>query len=503
MINIGLRLPVPEIEALLQGKTIVAITNNFLSPGRKFAIYPSDELLNILPVERYYNSSFLSTAQTALTQLRRQGILLQPQQMNLVPNSEQLQIPLLAQETVLIQAWAKCELCQIFNDSKSLAALSKLTIWTQENLEEILKNRQNIFLAYLRVYQLNKSIELIVKSNSNFVALPQPLNVTGTKPVLSDQIFSQRKRQLENLEPPLHPELENLQNILSQIAKTDPEAQQLENDIKIYLGWGNEQTAHSLDSDLSWIKTIADVGNSSDGNGFEKLVRRGLLKLGFIGSHLNPNASGGAGGMDFYAEYPYPIVGECKATKTEKVSDGTPAQLLKIGMNHLEKFQYEKAIKLIVAAGELNSFALRTVTQNEMNVIRPETLQRLVELHTHYKNSVNLLELKECLQKTPYGLADDKVNHYIDKVEQEIKLRSHVIQVVKKYLEDSKYECAGVEAIHAVYVSKNPPQELNSRELRDILVELSSPLTGYLGWKKAEHWRSDRFYYLRDLTMYT
>ncbi|MEA5506617.1 hypothetical protein VB735_26650 [Halotia wernerae UHCC 0503] len=45
--------------------------------------------------------------------------------------------------------------------------------------------------------------------------------------------------------------------------------------------------------------------------------------------------------MDFYIEQPYAIVGECKATKTEKVTDGTPAQLLKIGMNHLGKFQYD------------------------------------------------------------------------------------------------------------------------------------------------------------------
>ncbi|BAZ14049.1 hypothetical protein NIES4071_58890 [Calothrix sp. NIES-4071] len=135
--------------------------------------------------------------------------------------------------------------------------------------------------------------------------------------------------------------------------------------------------------------------------------------------------------MDFYCEYPYPMVGECKATKSEKVPDSTPAQLLKIGMNHLGKAQYDNAIKLIVAAGELNSFAIRTATENGMNVITPETLQKLVELQASYKNSINLLELKECLLSSPFGIADEKVNNYIDKVNQDITLRARLVQLVK------------------------------------------------------------------------
>ncbi|WP_348535517.1 hypothetical protein [Komarekiella delphini-convector] len=210
---------------------------------------------------------------------------------------------------------------------------------------------------------------------------------------------------------------------------------------------------------------------------------------------MNPDATGGAGGMDFYAEQPYPIVGECKATKTEKVTDSTPAQLLKIGMNHLGKVKYENSIKLIVAAGELNFFALRTATENQMNVISPETLQKLVELQAHYKNSINLLELKEYLQQAPFGLAEDKVNTYIDQIEQSIKLRSHIIQLVKKHLEKTNDRDVGVDSLHVAYIYDNPPQSLTPKELYEIMIELSSPLTGYLGRDK----KSDRFYYLRDL----
>ncbi|MEH1942544.1 MAG: DUF1802 family protein [Nostoc sp.] len=445
----ALCLPVPDIEALIQGRTIAALPRMFIRPGQRFALYPTDS-------------------------------------------------------SVSIKAWAKCELCQILDETKPLDILSKLTIWTPKVLKEILQTQQYLFLGYLRVYQLPQLQEIPVNPNiqekiGKFVSLPNSLTVSEEKPVLNDRTFAQRKHQLEKLEPPLHSELEELQSAIASLSISQPAAKQLDDDIKVFLGWSSNQPTNPLDLDLPWIQKIAKVGNSSDGHTFEKLVRRGLLKLGFTGSGLNPDGTGGAGGMDFYAEQPYPIVGECKATKTEKVTDGTPAQLLKIGMNHLRKVQYENSIKLIVAAGELNFYALRTATENQMNVISPETLQKLVELQAHYKNSINLLELKECLQQAPFGLAEDKINTYIDKVEQSIRLRSHIIQLVKNYLENSGIESAGVEALHGAYFGSHPPQRIQTPEMHEILIELSSPLTGYLGRIKGSDWKSDRFYFLRDL----
>ncbi|MBD2507238.1 DUF1802 family protein [Nostoc muscorum FACHB-395] len=448
-ITTALCLPVPDVEALIQGRTIAALPRMFIRPGQRFALYPTDS-------------------------------------------------------SVSIKAWAKCELCQILDETKPLEILSKLTIWTPQVLKEMLRKKQYLFLAYLRVYQLPQLQEISVNPNiqeklGKFVSLPNSLTVSEEKPVLNDRTFAQRKRQLEKLEPPLNPELEELQSAIASLAISQPAAKQLDDDIKLFLGWSSDKPTNSLDLDLPWIYKIAKVGNSSDGHTFEKLVRRGLLKLGFTGSGLNPDATGGAGGMDFYAEQPYPIVGECKATKTEKVTDATPAQLLKIGMNHLRKVQYENSIKLIVAAGELNFYALRTATENQMNVISPETLQKLVELQAHYKNSINLLELKECLQQAPFGLAEDKINTYIDKVEQSIRLRSHIIQLVKNYLQNSGIESAGVEALHGAYFGSHPPQPIKTAEMHEILIELSSPLTGYLGRIKDSDYKSDRFYFLRDL----
>jgi hypothetical protein len=482
MIDTTIVLPAPEVEALLQGRTIVAIVSQFIEQ-REFAIYPYDASNNILPISQYYRSNFLPAAQIALAK---------------IPN-----------EITTIAAWARCELCQIIDRSEPLKALSLLTIWQTEALQEIVKQREYIFLAYLRVYKLTQALDLSFMADREdlFVPFLPALNTTEDAPVLSDRLFTKRFKQLINRLPPLHPELEDLQGAIAQLATINPDATQLDRDIQIFLDWNPSNYGTKVDPDLKWIATIADVGNSSDGNAFEKLVRRSFVKLGFsnyntkLEASLDPDSTGGAGGLDFYCETPYPVVGECKATKHETVTDGTPAQLIKLGNKHLQA-QYNRCIKIIMAAGKLNTHAQQTAKNNQMNVLRPETLQRLVELKAKHQGSIDLFELKPLLEKSPFGEeADAKVNSYIDRVQQDIKLRSHVIQVLKKYLENTHKECAGVEAIHGAYSTSNPPKRLNSKELNEILIELSSPLTGYLGRKKGEDWRRDRFYFLRDLPM--
>jgi hypothetical protein len=121
-----------------------------------------------------------------------------------------------------------------------------------------------------------------------------------------------------------------------------------------------------------------------------------------------------------------------------------------------------------------------------------------VELKAKYPGAINLIELKQYLEP---GQIDDKINEYIDKVEKEIKLRSHIIQLVKNYLQNSGIESAGagVDALHGAYFGSHPPQQLKPEEMHEILIELSSPLTGYLGREKGNNWKTDKFYYLRDL----
>lgn len=507
MINTALRVPAAEIEALLYGRIITVMPNSFLSSGREFALCPTDGSSNVLAVDHYYHLSFLPVAQSAFTKLDSQGILLQPQQTSLLINNEQLQLPLLVHQTLSIKAWARCEMCQDITNVESLAALSRLTIWTQKSLEEILKQRQKIFLAYLRVYELSKSIEIVINSNSQFVPLPDYLNVSDTKPVLSDHIFTRRKQQLENLQPPLHPQLEELQTALSQIANNNPTAQPLENDINVFLGWSNEPTKNIINPDLDWIKTIAALGDRSieleleekksnyqAGTDFENISRQ---SLDFLGFKVENAYKGGAGGLDLYCSQPYPLVCECKAGRS--IPDRAVEELDRIGKRHLQE-NYLQAVRLIIGPGEptkqLRQSLQKSAKISKTSIIKAMTLQKLVELKAKYPGAINLIELQKYLEP---GQIDDKINEYIDKIEKDIKLRSHIIQLVKKHLGKTGDKDAQVGDLCIAYLYDHPPQNLENRELYDILIELSSPLIGYLGRIKASNWENDKFYYLRDL----
>jgi hypothetical protein len=445
----ALCLSVPDIEALIQGRTIAALPRMFIRTGQRFSLYPVDNSTNVL----------------------------------------------------LIKAWAKCELCQILNKTTPLDILSQLTIWNLETFEEIIQKHENIFLAYLHVYHLPQFIEVPFNPNiqdklGKFVGLP---NITGyeDKPVLSDQVFIQRKQQLEKREPSLNPELEELQSTLSQIANNNPVAQQLENEIKVFLGWSNAPTTNTIDADLDWIKTITALGdrtiekddsisNYQAGTNFEIVTRK---SLNFLGFKVEEDHKGGAGGLDLYCSKPYSLVCECKAGKS--IPHNTVEELDRIGKRHLQE-NYLQAVRLIIGPGEPTKNLKESAQISKVSIIKAMTLQKLVELQAKYPGAINLIELKQYLEP---GQIDDKINEYIDKVEKEIKLRSHLVQLIKKA--DKK---VGIEYIEGVYDVSNPPQTiLNIQEMHDILIELSSPLTGYLGREKGNDGKTDKFYYLRDL----
>jgi hypothetical protein len=448
----ALCLPVSDIEALIQGRTIAALPRQFIHPEQRFSLYPVDNTGNVL----------------------------------------------------LIKVWAKCQYCQTMDKTtplNTLDVLSQLTIWNLETFEAMIQKHENIFLAYLRVYHLPEPFEVPVNPNiqdklGKFVGLP---NIYGSedKPALSDQVFNQRKKQLEKLEPPLYPELEELQSALSQIANHNPAAQQLENDIKIFLGWSNVPTINTIDSDLAWIKTITSLGDRSiekdegksnyqAGTDFEIVTRK---SFNFLGFKVEEDHKGGAGGLDLYCSQPYSLVCECKAGKS--IPHNTVGELDRIGKRHLQE-NYLQAVRLIIGPGEPTKNLKESAQISKVSIIKAMTLQKLVELKAKYPGAINLIELKQYLEP---GQIDDKINEYIDKVEKEIKLRSHLVQLIKKA--DKK---VGIEYIEGVYDVSNPPQTiLNIQEMHDILIELSSPLTGYLGREKGNDGKTDKFYYLRDL----
>ncbi|MDY6900408.1 MAG: DUF1802 family protein, partial [Cyanobacteriota bacterium] len=242
-----IRLPAPEVEALIQGRIIAAIASTFIDSRWEFVLYPTKDLNIGLAVEECYKSSFISTAQSVIEQ---------------------------DTTTFSVRAWARCEDCQIISDVQSLAVLSRLTIWSTQALKEILTQKENIFLTYLRVYHLPQSIQVIQpQPTSFFPALIPTVTASEANPVLSDRNFAIRKAQLENLQSPLHPNLEELQAAIATLTTTSTIAkQQLDRDIRNFLGWSTQKTISSVNPDTNWIYTIADIGNSSDGDGFEKVV---------------------------------------------------------------------------------------------------------------------------------------------------------------------------------------------------------------------------------------
>lgn len=478
-VDTALQLPAPDVEALIEGRFIAAMPRIFIEPGRSFALYPANISINLLPHEQYYRSSFLPIAKTSFSQL--------------------------TSETILIKAWAKCELCQILNDPESLEALSRLTVWTTEGLQQTLLQRRYIFVTHLRVYLLSQPLEMPVHPSGNFVSLPKSLNVTDSTPVLSESIFAKRRQQLEKLEPPEHPELEELQSALVHFSTTNPKAKQLDAEIKMFLGWSEKLPAAKPDIDLDWIKTIAALGNRSielqekksnyqAGTDFENVTRQSLEFLGF---KIENEYKGGAGGLDLFCSKPYPLVGECKAGRL--IPSRTAEELIKLGGMHLSRDKFLESTKLVIGPGNPSVDMLKAAQEWKVSIINAMTLQKLVELKAKYPGAVNLVELKPYLEMGRQ--IDDRIKDYIEKVEREIRLRSQIIQAVKQLCSDSDFPT--VVEIKVQYNARfaATDSKLTNESVKDLTIELSSPLTGYLGRIKGDNSQSDRFYFLRDLPL--
>ncbi len=458
-ISTALCLPASDIELLIQGATIVALPCQFVHFGNTFALYP-------------------------------------------VPSVE----------TVSIEAWASCEKCKTLEPEK-LGDLSRASPWSMEVLQEKLQTQGNLFLAHLRVYRLVEPVQLPLDSSSydkigKFIGVPG-FGATDPLPVLNNQVFARRRYGLEQLLPPQHTGLEKLLPGIAELPVT-PTVQALERDIRVLLGWSTLSFQPQPDPDLEWISDIVALGNRSKeedkgksnyqaGTDFENIVRRALEFLGFT---IDEAYKGGAGGLDLFCSKPYPLVGECKAGK--KIPSGTTEELLKLGGMHLGTEQFLGSAKLIIGPGNPTKDVLRAAEKWKVSIINPMSLQKLVELQAKYPGSINLVELREYLDR---GQIDYRIEEYIEKIEEDVRLRSHVIQLVKNYLESqialqSGQSSIDINTLFGLYCGSNPPQSLQLKELRDILIELSSPLAGYLG-RGEDNQGNDCFYFLRDLVVTT
>ena len=440
----ALCLPSADLQALVQGKMVTVMPWNFLSPGQSFALYSEGE-----------NNTYA-------------------------------------------RFWARCELCKSIDNPKLLNALSNLTIWRKQLLESKLLQRGFLFLAYLRAYEIPQPIQVLTQAEGEFLPLDEPTMVLASSPILSEIVFRNYVRKLDEIRPSVHPELEEFQNIVSQFISINPAAKLLDEDIRALLGWSTDLKEIQFNSDMQWITSIVSLGNRSKeldegksnyqaGTDFENIVQRSLDFLGFT---VDQAYKGGAGGLDLFCSSPYPLVGECKAGK--KIPSGTTEELIKLGGMRLGTNRFLASAKLIIGPGNPTPDVLTAAAEWKVSIINPMSLQKLVELKAKYPGSIDLIELKKYLEP---GQIDHKIDEYVEKVLGEIRLRSHITQILKEYLEKFKAIDVDVNTLFGVYCGSNPPQVLTPQAFYKILIELSSPLTGYLGRREG----SDRFYFLRDL----
>ncbi len=486
ILNIALCLPELDVVALAQKHSIVAVTERFIVPDKSFVLLPCPQLPDSVQAEPVYQPQIVNSMK-AFTQ-----------------PSEQ---PLMA------AYWAQCVFCQQVVDESAIASVSDSpqerlrhrTIWTHKALLNHLQTRGKLFLSFLKVYALPQAIKIETAPTDEqlykFLPLPQHLDVFPQNAVLSDAEFAIAKQSF--LEP-AHLPTENIGSRQDNNKTVPP------------IPIPPIPTVEDILNSPDWVSKIAEVGNASDGHTFEKLVRKGLISLGFsntlnkIEASLDPKATGGAGGIDFYANLPYPIVGECKATETNKVQGDPATQLHKLGLKYLTSQEYESSVKLIVAAGKITTHANKIAHGHRMNVIKPETFQLLVALKIKYEEAIELTDFKVYLETAPFGAeADAKIESWIQRWEAEFKQkaqyiqqRSRIIQTIKdlsaQTIHQGQTAFVAIE-IRAHYNAKYQPL-VTDEAAKDMLKELSSPLSGYLARKQLPG-DQERFSFVKDMPL--
>jgi hypothetical protein len=443
----GLRISATNLDALRSGAIVGAFSKTFLAIDRAFALYPDLQTEN--------------------------------------------------SDLVTVDLWAECKSCENIDSTFGISKLSELTALPIEELESIFQQRASIFLLVLRVYKLPNPIQVQQQSTGNFVPLPETITIFEKIPILDDEQFQQIQDQSKDLE------LSIISSQFPDIALDDEDFLRFNSNILSTETQEFIDEENQINDSLSWIKTISKLGDRSikedkgksnyqAGTDFENIVKDSLEFLGFT---IDEAHKGGAGGLDLFCSKPYPLTGECKAGKS--IPNGAVKQLVALGGAHLgvDKF-IKSSVKLVIGAGNPTDPMLHDAQEWKVSIIKAMTLQKLVELKAKYDGAVNLFELKQYMQA---GQIDDKINEYIQKVESDIKLRSHVVQTVKNFLLNNSFKEVETNVIFGLYAGSNPPKSLSTEELKEILIELSSPLAGYLGRVEEKGKKCDRFYYLRDL----
>lgn len=468
----ALCLPALDIEALLQGRTLAAIAQ-IPSPPSPCLLLPVDITADTAELAQRYHTRFLNSLKKTPT-----------------PSNPDI---------LSAYAWAECTNVRAYSDPAALETLSWLTVWSYGYLQQLLQRHSPLYLLELRVHRFTEPVELVAEplaesQAGGHLALPYPVSTSGSQAVLDDESFCQQQR----LRPaaPLHLALETLQGELVGLRESHLGAMALDRDLRYLLGWSRADETRWVDSDLSWIAQMTPAGRAEarlTGHhpAFLRLVRRGLGKLGFKGRPQAPTddferaVNPGAGQLAIDYLRPYRLVGTCQVGHRTPLSAAALEYFLQLGHVHLGRAAFAEAIKLLVVAGPITDSAHLFLTRNAMNILRPHTLQRLCELNAQHPGAIDLIALKQVLQAAPYGeAADSQVNGYIEQTLAQLNIRAALVRAVKTCQLKTGQATVTPAAISQAYAAIAADQSLPplpGDRLYQLLIELASPLAGYLG----------------------
>lgn len=264
-IDKALCLPAPDIQALAYGRIVATLSGISLMKGDKFALYPSELMFPNWNIQNYYHSKFWNVAKSV--------------------------IPTEIGELKIVY-WAKSLNCQILDEDSNIEALSNLGVWQLNFLKNFIETRRNVILAFLWVYKLPQPISIqgaTLAKVGRFLGISKSIRIEKHLPVLGDALFHYHLENWTCLNPPEHPNLEELEALLSHGNSSYAKAaQELKSNLRILLRWRSESNTFIPCTDkANWIREIAALGERSKkldegksnyqaGTDFEISVRRSL-----------------------------------------------------------------------------------------------------------------------------------------------------------------------------------------------------------------------------------
>jgi hypothetical protein len=275
----------------------------------------------------------------------------------------------------------------------------------------------------------------------------------------------------------------------------------------------SEAPEMTLDAEFGWkqewiydISKLADRSLEEDfgaksnyqaGTDFELIVRTSLEFLGFT---VDYSHVGGAGGLDLYCSQPFPVIGECKSGKS--IPSGAVEELLKLGRMHLDPNmsaeQFDSVVKIIIGPGKPTADLQKAAEAWKVSIISANALQKLVELKALYPGAFQLDELQDYFKP---GFIDEQIDRFIDeKIVAKLAIYNQMTTLLQSASVSTPEQAIGFNQLVQDFRIAHPNLvNVNDRQLYEMMVELASPLVGYLGRMKGQLWDQDRFYFLREL----